>query len=89
MNASVKALSKTMGLKLLMEETLSALRVVPKSLHVDASACKGMVLRHSEVERCRRMTTGWAVSCLRQPCTGEPHLHGNDAQVAVRLRMAR
>ena len=46
LNASVKALSETIGLKLLMEETLNALRVVPVSLHVDASACKGMLLRH-------------------------------------------
>ena len=36
----------SIGLKLLMEESLSALRVIPVSLHVDASACKGMLLRH-------------------------------------------
>ena len=46
LNASVNSLSETIGLKLLMEETLNALRVVPVSLHVDASACKGMLLRH-------------------------------------------
>ena len=46
MNASVKALSETIGLELLMEETLNALRVVPVSLHVDANACKGMLFRH-------------------------------------------
>ena len=46
LNASVKALSETIGLKLIMEETVSPLCVVPVSLHVDASACKGMLLRH-------------------------------------------
>ena len=46
LNASVKALSETIGFKLPMEETLNALRVVLVSLHVDASACKGMLLRH-------------------------------------------
>ena len=46
LNASKKALSETIGLKLLMEETLSPLPVVLVSLHVDASACKGMLLRH-------------------------------------------
>ena len=40
LNASVKALSETIGLKLIMEETLSPLCVAPVSLHVDASACK-------------------------------------------------
>ena len=138
-------------------------RVVPVSLHEDASVCKGMLLRHASGrvkhlatkqlwaqsaieacsiafcniprchnaadmlthsvshaelaasmtamgllssliftsssrrwrgtsrwrEECRRMTTKCTVSCLREPCTGEPHPHGNDAQVAVRLLGAR
>ena len=29
-----------------------------------------------------RKTMEWS-SCLREPCTGDPHLHGNDTQVAI------
>jgi hypothetical protein len=46
LNAAVKALSEAIGLKQLFEETVSRTRVVPLSLHVDANACRGMLLRH-------------------------------------------
>ena len=65
LNASVKALSETIGLKLLMEETLNASRVVPVSLHVDASACKDMLLRHGS-GRVKHLATNqlWAQGAI-------------------------
>ena len=65
LNASVKAPSETIGLELIMEETLSPLCVAPISLHVDVSTCKGMLFQHGG-ERVKHLATKqlWAQGAI-------------------------
>ena len=64
LNATVKGLSELIGLYNLVAETL---RVTPcLALHTDASACKGMLLRHG-TGKVKHLSVKqlWAQECVR------------------------